>query len=102
MTDSRTFVSSSLTAGEVSEGILNRVLVNGAPFGLLHPAPPSAKLQHNRQEVAQIQGSDTPFSLLHPVPPSVKLQHNRREATQIQGNNAPFGHLHLSPPSVKL
>jgi hypothetical protein len=41
--NSRTSVCSSSTAGEVSSGIPNRILVDGAPFGLLHPAPPSAK-----------------------------------------------------------
>jgi hypothetical protein len=70
---------------------MNRILVDGAPFGLLHPVPPSAKLQHNHREAARIQGGGAPFGLLHPPPPSAKLQHNHREATQIQGDGTPFG-----------
>jgi hypothetical protein len=102
MADSRTSVSNSLTAGEVGGGILNQVLVDGAPFGLLHPVPPSVKLQHNRWEAARIQGGGAPFGLLHPAPPSMKLQHNHRKAARIQGDGAPFNLLHPVPPSVKL
>jgi hypothetical protein len=60
MADSRTSISSSSTVGEVGNGIPNQILVDGAAFGLLHPAPPSAKLRHNqvaeynRREAAQI------------------------------------------------
>jgi hypothetical protein len=102
MADSRMSVSSSLMVGEVNGGIPNRILVESAPFGLLHLAPPSTKLQHNRREAARIQGGGVPSSLLHPTPPSVKLQHNRREAARIQGDGAPFGLLHPVPPLVKL
>jgi hypothetical protein len=96
MADSQTFVSNSSTAGEVGGGILNRILVDGAPFGLLHPVPPSVKLQHNRWEAARIQGGGAPFGLLHPAPPSRKLWHNQA-AAWILGDGTPFG---LGDPPV--
>jgi hypothetical protein len=47
------------------------------------------KLQHNRREAAWIQGDDAPFDLLHPAPPSAKLRHNQA-ATRILGDGTPF------------
>jgi hypothetical protein len=91
MADSRMSVFSSLTVGEVGGGIPNRILVDGAPFGLLHPTPPSSKLQHNRWEAAP------PSTSFIRRPPSVKLQHNRQEAVRIQGDDIPFGLLHPAP-----
>jgi hypothetical protein len=49
---------------------------SGAPFGEA-PAQPSG-------------GDDAPFGLLHPVPPSAKLQHNQA-AARILGDGTPFG-----------
>jgi hypothetical protein len=52
--------------------------------------PPSVKLQHNCREAVRIQGDDAPFGLLHPAPPTVKLRHNQATA-RIPGDDTPFG-----------
>jgi hypothetical protein len=95
-------VSSSSVVGEVGSeipnvrlqlldgGIPNRILVDGAPFDLLHLEPPSLKLQHNHREAAWIQGDGAPFGLLHPASSSANLRHNQA-AMQILCDGTPFG-----------